>query len=303
VSLAGEQYLGNPGPDYRLGLWLIYAKASADLIIGDGGTRSQIANITVTQGSRADRNVTLTSTQNLKVLVTWPDPSVVLLGNDSFEAKALVNDLDVQVLGPDGTTYLPYVLDKVNYETAATRGANHVDNTELIEIPNASPGSYRITVTGTNVSQGPQQAIVVTNAKGVTVVPCNDIQEPNNSTETAWGNVPPGSLSGGICTAGDVDFYKFQVTEFGPITATVKAGDTPLRATLTASNGATSNVDIPANTTRSVSIQYGTGSAPAPALNVTLKIEAVGAIGIDPRYTLTLSYGQFAGVRRRATRH
>jgi len=303
VLLAGATDLGNPGPDYTFGFGLVDAKNSADLIIGDGGTRSQIANVTVAQGGRVERNVTLTATQNLKILVTWPDPSVVLLGNDSFEAKALVNDLDVQVITPGGTTVLPYVLDKVHYENAATRGVNNVDNTELIEIANAAPGVYRVVILGTHVTQGPQAAVVVSNAKGVTLLPCSDIQEPNNSAETAWGNVPPGSLSGAICTAGDADFFKFQVTKFGPVQATVKAGDTPLRATLTASNGQTATVDIPANNTRQVSIQYGSGTADAPALNVTLKIEATAAIGTNPSYTVTLAYGQAIGPRRRASRH
>jgi hypothetical protein len=303
VILAGADDLGNAGPDYAYGFGLINAKASADLIVGDGGTRSQIANITVSQGTQVQRNVTVNATQKLRVLVTWPDPSVILLGNDSFESKALVNDLDLQVIGPDGTTYLPYVLDKVHYENPATRGVNSVDNTELVEIANAAPGTYRVIVRGTSVAEGPQTAVVVTNAKGVTLVPCTDIQEPNDSADTAWGNIPPSTLSGGICTAGDVDFFKFQATAFGPISATITSGDTPLRATLSLGNGQSASVDIPASSTRTVTLQYGTGSAQAPALNGTLKIEATGTLGVNPRYTATVSFGQFAGVRHRSTRH
>jgi len=304
VILAGTQDLGNPGPDYTFGYGIVNAKASADLIIADGGTRSQIANVLVSQNARIERNVTVTATQNLRVLVTWADPSVVLQGNDAFEAKALVNDLDVQVIGPDGTTYLPWVLDKVNYEAPATKGVNVVDNTELIDITNAAPGVYKVVILGKNVrSGGSQTAVVITNAKGVAVSPCSDVQEPNNSADAAFGNVPQGTLSGAICTAGDLDFFKFEATRFGPITATVKAGDTPLRVTLSAANGSTATVDVPANSTRQVSIQYGSGDAQAPALKVTVKVEATGTIGSNPSYQLDLDYGQFTGNRRRATRH
>jgi hypothetical protein len=302
VILAGAQDLGNTGPDYTYGFGLIDAKASADLIRGDGAAGTQIANVTLTQGARIERNVTLTAAQNLKVLVTWPDPSVVLLGNDAFEAKALVNDLDLKVTGPDGTIYLPYVLDKVNYELAATHGVNTVDNTELIEIANAAPGIYRATITGTNVAEGPQTAVVFTNAKAANFS-CTDTQEPNNSAETAFGNVPPGTWSGGICTAGDVDFFKFEATEFGLIKATVTSGDTPLRATLTGVDGTTVSVDIPANSTREVAFQYGTGNAQAPAYKVTLKLEATATLGSNPQYSFDLDYGQFNGKRRRSSRH
>jgi subtilisin family serine protease len=303
VILAGATDLGNTGPDYTFGFGLIDAKASADLIIGDGGTRSQIVNVNISQGTRVERAVTVTSAQKLKVLVTWADPSVVLLGNDSFEAKALVNDLDVQVIGPNGTVYLPYVLDKVHYENPATTGVNTIDNTELVEIANAAPGVYRVIVIGSKVNQGPQTAVVITNLKSAGVTPCSDVQEPNNSAETAWGNVPPGTLAGAICSAGDVDFFKLQATQFGAITATIQAGDTPLRATLNAQDGKSATVDIPAGQTKSVSIQYGTGSGQAPSYNVTVKIEATAAIGSNPTYKLTLAYGQFAGTRHRSTRH
>ncbi len=304
VLLAGTRDLGNPGPDYTYGFGLVDAKASADLIIGDGGTRSQIAKVSVSQSAVVQRTLTVTSAQNLRVLVTWADPSVVLLGNDAFNAKALVNDLDIQVIGPDGTTYLPYVLDKVHYETPATHGVNNVDNTELIDIANAAPGTYRLRIIGANVSKGPQNAIVVSNVKGAVVIPCADIQEPNNSAESAWGNVPPGAtVSGAICSASDTDYIKFEVTKFGPIAATITTGDTPLRATLSASNGQSASVDIPANSTQTVSLQYGSGNASAPALNVTLKIEAAGSLGLDPRYTVALSFGQTTGPKRRSTRH
>ena len=305
VLLAGAQDLGNPGPDYTFGFGLVDAKASADLIRGDGGTHTQITNVSLLNGGRSETTITLSAAQNLRVLVAWPDPSVILLGNDSISAKALVNDLDIQVIGPGGNTVLPYVLDKVNYNANATRGVNTTDNTELVEIPNAAPGVYKLIVTGTKVSVPPQTAVIVANAKGSTVtqVPCSDPQEPNNTPEQAYGNVPPNqSVSGAICTEGDLDYIKFVASRFGPISATITSAATPLRLTLSAANGQTATVDVPANSTRTATFQYGSGTGQAPELRVTAKVEATSAIDGDSRYSLFLVFGQFAGERRRAIR-
>ncbi|HEX2120292.1 MAG TPA: S8 family serine peptidase [Thermoanaerobaculia bacterium] len=303
IILAGARDLGDPGPDYTYGFGLVDAQASADLIIADGGTRSQIALVSIGQGTQIERKVTVAQQQNLRVMVTWSDPSVILLGNDSISAKALVNDIDVRVVDPAGNTHLPYVLDKAQYLLPATRGVNRVDNTELIEIANAMPGDYRVLINGTNVTEGPQEVVVISNARGATILPCADRQEPNNTAETAYGNVPPGqTVSGALCTEGDVDFIKFVVTRFGPVRATITTGDTPLRATLTAANGQTATVDVPVNSTRTVEFTYGSGDAQAPDLNVTLRIEANGTRGSDPRYLAALEFGQFSPPRRRAVR-
>jgi len=153
-------------------------------------------------------------------------------------------------------------------------------------------------VIGSKVSQGPQTAVVITNLKSAGVTPCSDVQEPNNSAETAWGNVPPGTLTGAICTAGDVDFFKFQATLPGTIRATIQAGDTPLKATLTGA-GTTASVDIAAGQTQTISVQ----KAGTAAADMLLKIEATGAIGANPSYKLTLEFGQLAGPKHRASRH
>ena len=298
IILAGAQDIGEPGPDYTYGFGLIDAKASADFIRGDG----QIGSTNINQGTRFQRQITVTAAQPLKVLVSWPDPSVILLEDDAFTAKALVNDLDMQVVAPDGTVHRPYVLDKAHHTVAATRGVNTVDNAELVEIANATPGIYKVFIDGTNVPAGPQQAFIVSNAKGVNIQPCVDVQEPNDSAAAAFGNVSPGHFTGGICTAGDVDFFKFIVTRSGPVSATITSGDTALRAAFNASNGQTATVDIPADSTRTVSMQYGTGNGQAAALNVTLKVEATGTLGNNPRYDAELEFGQFAGPRHRSAK-
>ena len=78
----------------------------------------------------------------------------------------LVNDLDLRVVDASGATVLPYVLNKDSVDTPATRGVNTVDNVEVVEIANATPGNYRVLVNGTRIaSTTPQQFVVVANAR------------------------------------------------------------------------------------------------------------------------------------------
>jgi hypothetical protein len=59
----------------------------------------------------------------------------------------LVNDLDLRVITPSGSTNSPWVLNRNTPTNAATTGDNIVDNVEQISIPNPTTGTYLIRVT------------------------------------------------------------------------------------------------------------------------------------------------------------
>src|SRR5207247_10504761 len=96
LIIAGAEDLGNPGPDYTFGFGLANAQASADLIIADGNTGSRIRLGNIGQGQLVETPLTITAAQNLRVVVSWEDPEVLLGPNDDAET-ALVNDMDLQV--------------------------------------------------------------------------------------------------------------------------------------------------------------------------------------------------------------
>jgi len=299
LLIAGAEDLGNPGPDYTFGFGLVDAQKSADLILADQGNKQRIRTLSFAAGQQQTHEVTLvvTETQNVRVVLDWPDPFIVYNPPVDIAEKALVNDLDLKIIDPSGTTILPWVLDKSNPEANATRAVNNVDNVEMVEIASATPGVYRVIVTGTSVSEGPQSAVLVTNAR--TARPCLDVQENsgNNSADTAYGNIPPGHLvAGGLCSAGDIDFYKFNVTKTGPMSVTITTGDTALRTTLTGT-GISRTQDIAANTTAVLNADVnGVPNA------VTLKIEAAGAFGVEPMYTFTASFEEKRQPKRRTVR-
>jgi subtilisin family serine protease len=299
LLIAGTDDLGNPGPDYTFGFGLVNAQKSVDLIRADEGAQQRIRTVSFAAGQQQSHELSLvvTETQNVRVVLNWADPYIVYDPRFSDIAeKALVNNLDLRVIDPSGATVLPYILDKNNVQANATRGVNNVDNVEMVEIANATPGTYRVIATGTSVLEGPQSAVLVTNAR--TARPCRDVQEVNNnSADTAYGNIPAGQLvAAGLCSQGDVDFYKYNVTKTGPIAVTIATGDTALRATLTG-NGISRTQDIAANTTAVLNADVN--SVPNA---VTLKIEAAGTLGAEPQYTVTASFEELRQPKRRTVR-
>lgn len=306
LILAGAVDLGNPGPDYTYGFGLANAKNSVDLILADAGNGSRIRTLTFPQGGAPQtRELTLTVTQpqNLRVLVNWPDPPTIMLADAEITDSVLINDLDLKVIDPSGATHLPYVLDRVAFTANATRGVNKVDNTEEVEIANAPAGVYRVQVTGTTVAEGPQAAVLVSTATlaDVPVIPvCKDIIEnlgANDTPATAFGNLATGQLiTAGLCTQTDIDYYKFTATKQGPVSVTITAGDTPLRATLLGGSGINPSVsvDVPANSSRT--LQAVVNTLPTGFL---LKIEPTATIG-SAQYSFTADFGESHQPRRRS---
>lgn len=299
LLIAGARDIGNPGPDYTYGFGFVNAKASVDLILADAGKGNRIRTGTLAEGQSYEMPLRVTATQNLRVVLQWLDPEIAYLGGDDLASVALVNDLDVKVIDPAGNTALPYVLDKVNFTANATRGVNKADNTEMLEIANATPGLYRVVVTAAKINdRSPQPFVVVASADAAPV--CNDFTEPNESAGAAYGDIASAApVFAALCTSTDVDFFRFNATKSGDVSVTVAAtGDTPVRVTLTRNGGTSQTVDVPAGASRTVTITGTTASASAPA-GFTVKVEGTGTAGATPTYTLTPSYGTTVPPRRR----
>jgi hypothetical protein len=92
----------------------------------------------------------------LKVTICWTDPagSANAETNLNNPAIKLVNDLDLRLIAPNGTTNFPYVLkpDLTNQSpsvraSAATTGDNSRDNVEQVYIASPASGTYTAKVT------------------------------------------------------------------------------------------------------------------------------------------------------------
>jgi len=303
LLIAGAEDLGAPGPDYTYGFGLVNAKTSVDLVRDDAGNRVRIEGGTVEQGGRVEIPLTLRTSRNLRVVMGWSDPEKLVLFDDLSRGSTLINDLDVRLVTPSGLEVLPYVLDPVAPDAPATKGINTRDNTEEIELAAAPAGAYRVVVTGSSVASGPQTFTIVTNGSfGSAATACNDLNEPNDSEDRALLLRSGQIVNASSCVPGDLDFYRVSVNRSGPVSVFVAAGDAPLRITL-GSGPATTVVEVPARSSRTVTLPVGSAvNQPIPLTTVFVKVEPVGAVGEDARYTLLPTFTFIAPPRTRATR-
>jgi hypothetical protein len=306
LIIAGADDMGPVGPDYVYGFGLADAKASVDLVIADGGSGSRIRTGTVSNGQDLDFPFALSSAQKFRAVLGWFDPEVLLVpaspDDDPLADKTLINDLDLRVVDPNGNTVLPYVLDPANPSAVATRGVNHIDTTEEVEIANAVPGTYHLIVHGAigDTRSSTQDFVLVTNG-GTPVIPCTDLFEPNDTEATAYkGLVIDQTVTPKICSAADVDYFSVTTSS---ISVVVKAGDTPLKVTLSTGGSAVDTKTIAANGSATVSGQVNSVAFPTPLVPFLLKVEANGPVGASGAYTITPHFVFTSTPKKRSAKH
>ncbi|MBI5878671.1 MAG: S8 family serine peptidase [Chloroflexi bacterium] len=140
LAIQGAVDLGNAGPDFVYGWGRVDAKNSVDLV-RTGRWREG----TITGGSLVTYTANVLSCDtSLKVTLAWDD----LAGLENA-AKELVNDLDLTLTDPTGTTtYYPWVLDATNPLTNAMHGVDSTNNVEQVLVNNPATGPWTIKVYG-----------------------------------------------------------------------------------------------------------------------------------------------------------
>jgi hypothetical protein len=306
LIIAGADDLGPAGPDYVFGFGLADAKASVDLIIADNGTGSRIRTGTVSNGQEIDYPFTLSTAQKFRAVLGWFDPEVLLIpanvDDDPLADKTLINDLDLRVVDPNGATVLPYVLNPATPGAVATRGINNTDTTEEIEIANAVPGTYHLIVHGAigDTRSATQDFVLVTNGGTPTTI-CTDLFEPNDTEATAFkGLVIDQTVTPKICSATDVDYFTVTTSS---ISVVVKAGDTPLKVTLSTGGSAVDTKTIAANGSATVSGQINSLVAPTPLVPFLLRVEPNGPVGASGTYTITPHFVFTQSPKKRSAKH
>ena len=202
--------LGNTGPDYQHGWGIINAQQSVNLI----STGSYIEGV-VPATSNQQEFIFEVNGGDTKMTLAWTDPA-----GDPAAASALVNNLDLVLIAPDGTPHYPWVLDPANPDLAASNGINNRDNVEQVFVSNPVTGTWTARVSGSAVPVGPQSfALIGTginagNARILTIF--NDGNGPLSVTSIVpeqsapWISVNPTTLSvpagGSLSALVEVDF-------------------------------------------------------------------------------------------------
>ena len=150
----------NHGPGYRFGWGLMNTETAAILINQDAtnGLKNQIKEVLLPNGQYIQFPVVSAGSTNspLKATIVWTDPPGTGNAETNLNNPAikLVNDLDLRIYSPDGTTNFPWILnpDLTNQTTAArsaaaTTGDDTRNNVEQVYIPNPTNGTYTVAVT------------------------------------------------------------------------------------------------------------------------------------------------------------
>lgn len=142
--------LGRAGPDYVFGWGLLNSKAAADLLTRhvawpEAGLLREGEVFTTAGVYRTAFR--WDGARPIRVTLAWTDPPGEARNAHDDRTPLLVNDLDLRVFAPDGSTNMPYVLEVLAPSNTATRGDNTLDNVEQVLIASPSmPGQYTVTV-------------------------------------------------------------------------------------------------------------------------------------------------------------
>ena len=146
--------LGNTGPDYAYGYGLINGRRAAECI-----ENNRYDSESVSDGETKTFNITVPSgLGQLKVMLYWHDVEA-----PAYSTKTLINDLDLKLTTPNGTDYLPWVLnhDTTHVTDLPTRKVDTLNNIEQVTLDNPTAGTYTITIDGSSIPTGPQDFFIV----------------------------------------------------------------------------------------------------------------------------------------------
>ena len=143
--------IGTAGPDYQTGWGLMNVRAAADHLAAHAQvpTAHRVVEGRLTAAQPATEYVvTWDGSSPLRATLCWTDPPAAAGGGLDDPTPRLVNDLDLRIIAPDGsTTFLPFVLNPLTPTAPAGTGDNTRDNVEQVLIPApALQGAYTVRV-------------------------------------------------------------------------------------------------------------------------------------------------------------
>ncbi|KQO26131.1 secretion protein [Flavobacterium sp. Leaf82] len=152
ILINSAKDLGNAGPDFTYG----YGNINADKCLKTI-SENRIISGNLTSGQTNSHNITLpANAKNLKITLVWNDLPAAINSNIS-----LVNDLDLEIISPDSTSFLPWILNPDAPEQQATRGKDKINTVEQVTIESPESGLYTINVIGSYVSNTSQEYGIV----------------------------------------------------------------------------------------------------------------------------------------------
>ncbi len=146
--------VGPVGPDYQSGYGSIRAVDTIEFM-----RTGSFAESVIEHADTSGYLIEVSGESQLKVTLAWDDvpatPNV---------ANALVNDLDLVVVDPNGVRHYPWSLNPNVPEALAVRDQpDSVNNIEQVEVDFPAAGMWKVRVVGVNVPEGPQLFSIASN--------------------------------------------------------------------------------------------------------------------------------------------
>ncbi len=152
ILINSAKDLGNTGPDFTYGYGNINANKCLKTI-----SENRFISGNVTSGQTNSHNIILpVNAKKVKITLVWNDLPAAINSNIS-----LVNDLDLEVISTDNTTFLPWILNPDAPEQQAVRGKDKINTIEQVTVENPASGSYTINIIGSYVSNASQEYSIV----------------------------------------------------------------------------------------------------------------------------------------------
>lgn len=152
--------LGAPGPDYQYGWGQVNANAAASIIRDDQNSGQHLRLESLTDSAELSYPVTIgDGSSELRATIAWSDPA-----GSPAAASALVNDLDLELIAPDGSVHYPFTLSGQADPAASARQdrANHLDNVEQVLVKSPQAGQWQIRVRGYRVHGSQEFTLIST---------------------------------------------------------------------------------------------------------------------------------------------
>jgi len=231
--------LGIPGPDAQYGFGLVNIENAVNIVsLGVSPViapfrEGSIGGLT-SNGNLISVPIQVDSAVQLRATLCWFDPP-----GDPAAAKALVNDLNLSLIDPNGTVYFPFSLNKNSPQNAATATApNSVDPIEQIVLNAQVTGTWIIQISG-QIPTGSQNFALVFNRPPTTLPVTADIlASPKQGTAPLLVSFQAGTLDlganatyqwnfgDGALGSGFTVTHTYQTPGVYTVMLTVTAGDT-----------------------------------------------------------------------------
>tara|TARA_R110002096_G_scaffold291313_1_gene485547 strand:- start:55 stop:2013 length:1959 start_codon:yes stop_codon:yes gene_type:complete len=175
------------GPDPELGWGFLNAESSAQAILDDSNGSALILESNLANGNSYTTTFSTTGSGALSATICWTDPpGPSQSGILNSSTPVLVNDLDLRLTAPDGTTvFFPWKLQLSDVSAPAITGDNIVDNIENIDIDTPVAGTYTLTVSHKGTLASSQDFSLILTGSNITLSNEVDLKVSNLSV---WPN-------------------------------------------------------------------------------------------------------------------